>query len=289
MLEKHSDIHQCLKEITDTSTTTMNENSTLEIINIHNKIKSVLLSVNFRTLQSNFDESLKNQAQVFGNYTKVFEHLFLLLRATRQQIWTLYLTSVHALYRYFFAYDMINYARFTPVYLAQMFVLKEKDEQTWNFLNNGNFSVNKSSIVYTGLGADHALEQANKTMKIRGGIKGIASNQLALDQFFIIAPEISSIIEKVYTIFGITDSDDQEHHYQLKGGKNKRISDNVEKLTTVFDHHNTNFEESDCVYNTVTKKILPEKFAKVFLNHEQEGEKRLQEFTNGRIEGNVSI
>ena len=66
--------------------------------------------------------------------------------------------------------------------------------------------------------------------------------------------------------------------------RNKRISDNVEKLTTVFDHHN------DCVYNTVTKKILPEKFAKIFLNHEQEGaEKRLQKFTNDRIEGNISI
>ena len=27
----------------------------------------------------------------------------------------------------------------------------------------------------------------------------------------------------------------------------------------------------------------------MFLNHEQEGEKRLQEFTNGRIEGSISI
>ena len=82
-------------------------------------------------------------------YMKVFEHLLLFLRATRQQIWTLHLTSLHALSRYFFAYDMINYARFTPVYLAQMFGLKEKDEEAWNFLNGGNFYVNKSNIAYT--------------------------------------------------------------------------------------------------------------------------------------------
>ena len=31
MLEKHSDIHQLLKEVIDKSTITMNENSTLEI------------------------------------------------------------------------------------------------------------------------------------------------------------------------------------------------------------------------------------------------------------------
>ena len=121
-------------------------------------------------------------------------------------------------------------------------------------------------------------------MKIHGGSKEIVNNQ-----YFINAPEISSIIEKVYTFFGTTDSDDQEHHYQLKGCKNKRISDDVEKLPTVLDYHNTNFEESDCVYNTVNKNILPEKFAKVFLNHEQEGEKRLQEFTNGSFEGSISI
>ena len=56
---------------------------------------------------------------------KVFEHLLLFLRATRQQIWPLHLTSLHALSRYFFTYDTTNYARFTPVYLAQMFALKE--------------------------------------------------------------------------------------------------------------------------------------------------------------------
>ena len=126
-------------------------------------------------------------------------------------------------------------------------------------------------------------------MKIHGGIKEIVNNQVSLNQYFIIAPEISSIVDKVYTFFGITDSDDQEHHYQLKGCKNKRISDNVEKLTTVFDYHNTKYEEPDCLYNTVNKNILPEKFAKVFLNHEQEGEKCLQEFTTDRIEGSISI
>ena len=89
-------------------------------------------------------------------------------------------------------------------------------------MNDGNFCLNNSNIAYTALGADHALEQANKTMKIHGGIKGIVNNQVSLDQYFIIAPEISSI-EKFYTFFGITDGDDQEHHYQLKGGKNENF------------------------------------------------------------------
>ena len=51
-----------LERIIDTSTATINENSTMEIKDIHKKIKSILLSVNFRKLRSNFDELLKNQA-----------------------------------------------------------------------------------------------------------------------------------------------------------------------------------------------------------------------------------
>ena len=73
----------------------------------------------------------------------------------------------------------MHYARFISVYLAPVFALKEKDEEAWNFLNDGTFSVNESSTAYATLGADHAFEQANKTMKIYGGIKGIADNQVS--------------------------------------------------------------------------------------------------------------
>ena len=34
-------------------------------------------------------------------------------------------------------------------------------------------------LAYPELGADHALKQANKSIKTHGGIKGIVNNQLA--------------------------------------------------------------------------------------------------------------
>ena len=96
-------------------------------------------------------------------------------------------------------------------------------------------------------------------MKVHGGIKGIANNQSLLDQYFIIAPEVSNIIEEFRLFFGIVDSSEEEEHYQLKGGKNVRITDNVNQVLDIFEYHNTNFEESENVYNTITKKILPQK------------------------------
>ena len=57
---------------------------------------------------------------------KVFEYLLLFLCATQQQIWTLHMTSLHALSKHSFLHMMLHYARFTPVYLVQMFVLKRR-------------------------------------------------------------------------------------------------------------------------------------------------------------------
>ena len=70
---------------------------------------------------------------------------------------------------------MFNYARMTPVYLLQMNELKEKDSDTWEFFMNGYFSINKTSVPFTAIGADHAIEHENRTMKVLGGIKGIAN------------------------------------------------------------------------------------------------------------------
>ena len=39
------------------------------------------------------------------------------------------------------------------------------------------FSVNKSNVLFSAIGADHALEQENRAVKILGGIKGIANSQ----------------------------------------------------------------------------------------------------------------
>ena len=58
---------------------------------------------------------------------KLFELLLLFIRALRDQLLELHLQSLQALCPYFFALDMINYARMTPFYLSQMYAHKEKD------------------------------------------------------------------------------------------------------------------------------------------------------------------
>ena len=123
----------------------------------HKETIDFLENINFHGLQDMFDKSLTNQAKYFRNFMKLFELLLLFTRATRQQLWESHLSTLHELAKYLFAYDIFNYARMTPVYLSQMYELKEKDPETWGFFINGYFSDNKTSVPFTAIGADHTI------------------------------------------------------------------------------------------------------------------------------------
>ena len=215
---------------------------------IHKSLLDLLVSTKFAEIQQSLDARLTRQAKFLRNYMKLFESLLLFLRATPQQSWDLHLASLNDLSQYFFAYDMINYARLTPVYLAQMYALKDSDPVTWDLFKQGNFSVNKTKVAFSAIGCDHAMEQQNRAMKVFGGIKGIANNVLALEQYFLLIPEIGGIIEEFNSLFNIERSEcKRDTHYQLSGKKNQRLIDNVKKLTQVFEVHKTNFDDSDAV------------------------------------------
>ena len=85
--------------------------------------------INLSELQSQFDSSLSNQARFYRNYMDLFKFILVFIRASREQLWELHLQSLNLLCPYFFAFDMLNYALMTPVYLAQMYEMKEKDEK----------------------------------------------------------------------------------------------------------------------------------------------------------------
>ena len=74
---------------------------------------------------------MENQARYYRNYMAAFEILLLFIRASRQQSWELHLEALNKMVPYFFAFEVLNYARLTPVYLSQMTELKEKYNDTW--------------------------------------------------------------------------------------------------------------------------------------------------------------
>ena len=256
----------------------------------HQKLIELIASIDFISLRTEFDKQLTNQAKFLRNYMSLFETLLLFIRASRQQSWELHLASLHHLCKYLFAFDMINYARLTPVYIAKMFSLKDNDPKTWSMFNESSFSVNKIFIPFSAIGVDHAIEQEKRAVKVVGGIKGTANNRKALDEYFLTVSEMRNIIHDFCDVFNIqNEAPRRTQHYQLTGSKNEKINDNVKKMSDVFCSHEINFEKSDVVFNVLTKKVLPESLAMEFLEIEREGRKFYEKFIEERIVGSKSI
>ena len=96
---------------------------------------------------------------------------------------------------------------------------------------NGYFSINKTSVPLTAIGADYAIEHENWTMKVLGGIKGIANDTNKLDKYFTIAQEINQIMHDFCEAFDIEHYNaTRDEQHELTGNKNQRITSNVQKL-----------------------------------------------------------
>ena len=94
----------------------------------------------------------------------------------------------------------------------------------WQAFQTGHFSVNKSSVPFSAIGADHAVEQQNRAMKVLGGIKGIANSQTALDEYFMAAGELSLLLDQFSDQYDLCNNSlKRKQHYQLSGSKTKEL------------------------------------------------------------------
>ncbi len=245
----------------------------------HIELINTLNNIEFQEKQEEFDNSLTKQAKFLRNFMKMFESLLLFIRATRQNNWELHLTSLNALVMYFFAQDLQNYAKMAPVYLSEMFALEEQDPELWEYFKQGNFSVNKTRIPFSAIGADHGIEHENRTMKVMGGIKRITNTKEALYRFALVSPEMNLVVRSLCKIYGL-ESKSRDEHYQLSGSASEVLTENVHKLSETFQKLSVSFENSDSVMNLFTKAVLPEKSEKDVLDSDKEGEVMFAKFSS---------
>ena len=77
--------------------------------------------------------------------------LLLFIRAQRKGTWDLHLYSFHKTLPFFHRYDHTNYARWGPVYLAQM---KQLPAEVQTEFNKGNWVVKGSSRRFNQVNPD---------------------------------------------------------------------------------------------------------------------------------------
>ena len=235
-----------------------------------------------------FDESLSNRAYFLRNVMSMFEILLLFTRATRQGKGELHLKFIELMLPYFFAHDQLNYARLSPAYLAEMYTLHETDPEIWDYLASGNFSVNKNTIPFCAIGADHALGQQNREMKVLGGVKGLLLNKDALNQFALIAPELNKICDE-FCVANNIGQNSRTEQYQHSISFNNHILSNTSKLSEKPESFDITFDKNENVYNIIAKSVLPEKVQKQVLSYKLTGYELYQSFVSNRIYGGLSI
>ena len=101
-------------------------------------------------------------------YLQMITEVLQYIRAVRTGNWHLHLQSMETFIKYFFAHDMLNYARMMPVYLSDM-KLKDSESTVYAEFLQGNWVVNKISLLFCPIGADHALEHISCAMKVSEG------------------------------------------------------------------------------------------------------------------------
>ncbi|MES9880238.1 MAG: hypothetical protein ABW185_05080 [Sedimenticola sp.] len=257
----------------------------------HLQMCNIICSQNVMEKMHAFDKAKSEQPLfcVMRHYMEMILQMLMFIRAVRTGNWELHLVALEMFTKYFFAHDRINYSRMIPLYLAEMKSLKTSDPDIYCEMMEGNWVVNKNSTVsFCAIGADHALEQINRSMKVSGGLVGISHNPSARAKFFLISPELARLATEAQQMAGVK-AEQRTRHHGLSKALLARHEKNIQKLTaTLVNFTNPFAAEGVDLYNLVTKLVAPEQIKVDLCQHDEIGRKLFESFVADRIQNDVT-
>ena len=84
-----------------------------------------------------------------------------------------------------FCHGSINYSRWVPVHIHDMFALPLIHSEVWLQFRHGNFVVQKSKHLFSLITLDHNHEQQNEIKKGEGGAINLTEDPAALRRWTI--------------------------------------------------------------------------------------------------------
>lgn len=129
--------------------------------------------------------------------------MLLFQRATREGNWILHLSTVSTTIWYF-AYDRVNYARYLPVYWAEMITLETTHASIHKKLLKNHFVVDRKQEYGFNLTAcDQVIEQTfNLDSKSKGGLTGFTFKRGAAHRWVLLQHERSAISNQCEVMAG---------------------------------------------------------------------------------------
>ena len=248
----------------------------------------LLMSEDYNLIVLSFLKSKKEKDPLFRfwwQYMKMVQILLLFTRAQREGQWDLHLYAFQEMLPFFHRYDHTNYARWGPIYLAQM---KQLPPEVQAEFENGNWVVKGSSRKFNQVDPDQALEWLNGTGKRGGGIVGITRTPSALFRWTLSYTFRGHIAAQTRKMFHLKYEDEMAYN-ESSPSRIRRDSSDEQKIMELF-HQSKVFASIlegvvplDILHNIVTKDVATEEIQKSLLNASTLGRENVTAFVKERL------
>ena len=236
------------------------------------------------------NQERSNLFAFWDEYCSMVTTLLQFLKAERTGSWKLHLFSTAAMLPQFFSMDRQNYARYLPVYLADMQKLELTHPEVYKEFAEGNHSISRSGQPFSQVSTDMALEQSiNADSKSSGGVIGISQSPSALERWFLTIHERASITSALKAMFGLQDGE-QASQKEAAPRRVRRDEEDVKKMISCFSSGlmtNSFNLDSDALLNIATGVVLPEDVAQTLVHSTEKGRQQMKTFVEQRINSNA--
>lgn len=137
----------------------------------------------------------------FKYFYGILQHLLkinVFISSIRNAQFDLFVSSLEELCPILFSLDHTHYARWIPVFVNDLKVLKVTDPELHEEFAKGYFVASKSKIPFSKMGFDQVLEQNNKIIKSRAGLEDLLNkaDTSFLRRWENVMPEVQDFLER---------------------------------------------------------------------------------------------
>lgn len=233
---------------------------------------------------SDFNSDMAN-VKFWNSYIDMMSVLLQYIRAERDGLWTLHLSSLADMIPYFFEYDHQNYARWVPVYLSDMHRLPETAPSVHQQFMLGNFPVKGSSGRFNQVWTDLKLEQSiNRHSKTAGGLVGISRNQNAVDRWHITLSDRIKMTESTRQMCGSTHSGPYVHKEAGRARVSRDENDIQKLINFILSFGNPFQQQNKNILNIITGVVASDDISTSLLSAKSHGEQLMKEFVVSRLD-----
>ena len=220
-------------------------------------------------------------------YVDIIQDILLgLLQASCEGDWDLHLHAIRLMIPWCFAYDRLNYARYLPVYYAEMTNLAASRPEIYQAFKDGNFSVQLTeSNPFGRIPVDQTTEvTVNRDTQTVGGTTKFSLKPGAVSKYYLTAEHRSAFLTKLRNMVQyIRSSTDHPDLQKSRLQKNEELVTSVEETLANWTNP---FECNTDLMNIATGTAASKEVAEDLKNAQTKGEADYATFKRERLESN---